>query len=217
MTDQPEIKALKSAKVVDNKPEEQRKPVKLILLGDSAVGKSKLVERFLMQRYVPVQMSTYALTLFRYDFETADGEQVDIDIWDTAGQERFATMHPAYYHEAHACILVFDVGRKTTYKNLEKWVSELRNFREHIPCIVACNKVDTDPSVMSTKFAFCDKHKFPLQYVSAADGTNVVRLFEDAISMAASYKKNPKSEDFVTQVLNILKDGKATDSSKAAA
>lgn len=204
----PSVKTLKPKTVVDNRPEDQRNPVKLILLGDSAVGKSKLVERFLMQRYVPVQMSTYALTLFRYDFVTEDGESVDVDIWDTAGQERFATMHPAYYHEAHACILVFDVTRKATYKNLEKWLGELRNYREHIPCIVACNKVDTDPSVMSTKFAFPEKHNFQLQYVSAADGTNVVRLFEDAISIAAAYKKNPKKEDFVAQVLNILKDGK---------
>lgn len=74
-------------------------------------------------------MSTYALTLYRYDFITNDDEAVDVDIWDTAGQERFATMHPAYYHEAHACILVFDVTRKPTYKNLEKWLGELRNFR----------------------------------------------------------------------------------------
>src|SRR4051812_14875535 len=113
-------------KVIDNKPDNLRKPVKVILLGDSAVGKSKLVERFLMQRYVPIQMSTYALTLFKYDFVTPTGVEVDVDFWDTAGQERFATMHPAYYHEAMCCILVFDVTRKPTYKNLENWLRELR-------------------------------------------------------------------------------------------
>lgn len=200
------VPILRAKKVIDNKPEEQRNPIKLILLGDSAVGKSKLVERFLMQRYVPVQMSTYALTLYRYDFLTEDDIAVDVDMWDTAGQERFATMHPAYYHEAHACVLVFDVTRKATYKNLEKWLAELRNYREHIPCIVACNKIDTDPQVVSTRFAFADKHNFSLQYVSAADGTNVVQLFEDAISMAAEYKKNPKKDDFMAQVLEVIKD-----------
>lgn len=203
------VKVLKPKSVVDDKPEEQRRPVKLILLGDSAVGKSKLVERFLMQRYVPVQMSTYALTLFRYDFITEDNVEVDVDIWDTAGQERFATMHPAYYHDAHACILVFDATRKTTYKNLEKWVAELRNYREHIPCIVACNKIDTDMSITTKTFAFAEKHQFPLHYVSAADGTNVVRLFEDAISIGAAYKKDPKKEDFIAQVLDVLQDGAA--------
>lgn len=201
--------------VVDNKPEEKRTPVKLILLGDSAVGKSKLVERFLMQRYVPIQMSTFALTLFHYDFIKENGEEVDVDVWDTAGQERFATMHPAYYHEAHCCILVFDVTRKATYKNLDKWLSELRSFREHIPCIVACNKIDTDPEVVSKSFAFADKHKIPLQYVSAADGTNVVALFESAIDSAVKYRKNPEKDDIMTQVLDILKEKKPSSSSSS--
>lgn len=203
--------------VVDNKPEEKRSPIKLILLGDSAVGKSKLVERFLMQRYVPIQMSTYALTLFHYDFIKENGEEVDVDLWDTAGQERFATMHPAYYHEAHCCILVFDVTRKATYKNLDKWLSELRGFREHIPCIVACNKIDTDPEVVTKSFAFAEKHKMSLQYVSAADGTNVVALFESAIEAAVAYRKNPEKDDIMTQVLDILKEKKPSSASLTSA
>ncbi|KAG5496246.1 hypothetical protein JKF63_02547 [Porcisia hertigi] len=200
------MKVLKPKTVFDNRPDELRKPIKLILLGDSAVGKSKLVERFLMQRYVPVQMSTYALTLYRYDFVTEDDEEVNVDIWDTAGQERFATVHPSYYHDAHACILVFDSTRKATYKNLEKWLSEMRLYREHIPCIVACNKIDNDPSVTTKSFAFSDKHNFPLYYVSAADGSNVVQLFESAISTAAAYKKKPAEDDFMAQVIGMLKE-----------
>merc|ERR1711988_207299 len=76
--------------------------IKVILLGDSAVGKSKLVERFLMGGYQPQQLSTYALTLFRHEavVQGPDGEStpVDVDFWDTAGQERFNSMHPSYYH-----------------------------------------------------------------------------------------------------------------------
>ena len=208
---------MSSHKVIDNKPEAERNPTKLILLGDSAVGKSKLVERFLMQKYVPIQMSTYALTLFKYDIETADGKAVDVDFWDTAGQERFATMHPAYYHQAHCCILVFDVTRKPTYKNLEKWMSELRQFREHIPVIVACNKIDTDPEVTSKSFAFASKHDLPLHYVSASDGTNVVALFEAAIDAAVGYKENPAKDDFMTDVLSLLNEKPAPVAKKAEA
>jgi hypothetical protein len=98
--------------------------LKIILLGDSACGKSKLVERFLLNNYQSRQLSTYALTLFRHN-ATVDGQKVEIDFWDTAGQERFNSMHPAYYHLAHACILCFDVTRKQTYKNLPDWHSEL--------------------------------------------------------------------------------------------
>lgn len=194
-------------KINDKKPDAERKPCKIILLGDSAVGKSKLVERFLMSRYVPIQMSTFALTLFKYDIvREADGKEIDIDFWDTAGQERFATMHPAYYHEAHCCILVFDVTRKGTYKNLEKWLQELRSFREHIPCLVACNKIDSDPDVVNKGFAFAEKNRLPLHYVSAADGSNVVQLFQTAIDAAVTYRDNPQVDDLVSQVVQLLKE-----------
>jgi len=91
--------------------------LKIILLGDSAVGKSKLVERFLMDEYNPRQLSTYALTLFRKEVtlvgdEAAGPVTVTVDFWDTAGQESFNRMHPSYYYRAHCCVLVFDVTRK---------------------------------------------------------------------------------------------------------
>ena len=65
-----------------------------------------------------------------------------IEFWDTAGQERFASMHPSYYHQAQACILVFDATRKITYKNLPKWYQELRKYRPNIPCFLVANKID---------------------------------------------------------------------------
>jgi len=64
------------------------------------------------------------------------------DFWDTAGQERFSSMHPSYYHDAHACILVFDATRKVTYKNLNNWYQELRQYRPNIPCFLVANKID---------------------------------------------------------------------------
>ncbi|XP_036722620.1 rab-like protein 2B isoform X7 [Balaenoptera ricei] len=167
--------------------------VKIICLGDSAVGKSKLVERFLMDGFQPQQLSTYALTLYKHT-ATVDGKTVLVgsqscvhvaDFWDTAGQERFQSMHASYYHKAHACIMVFDVQRKITYKNLSTWYTELREFRPEIPCIVVANKIDDRPMsyLLSTadikmtqkSFNFARKFSLPLYFVSAADGTNVVK------------------------------------------
>ena len=73
--------------------------------------------------------------------------KVSVDIWDTAGQERFNKMHPAYYHRANACILVFDVTRKQTYQHLTQWYEELREAAEQIPCILVANKIDIDYNV----------------------------------------------------------------------
>ena len=112
-----------------------------------------------------------------------------------AGQERFNSMHPAYYHQAHACILCFDVTRKQTYKNLPTWVKELRDYRSKIPTICIANKVDVDAKVMSKDFAFPKKHNMKLYFCSAADGTNVVSAFEDAIQSAHEYKNSGEVDD----------------------
>ncbi|KAG6924455.1 rab-like protein 2A, partial [Chelydra serpentina] len=148
--------------------------VKIICLGDSAVGKSKLMERFLLDGFRPQQLSTFALTLYKYT-TNVDGKNILVDFWDTAGQERFQSMHASYYHKAHACIMVFDVQRKVTYKNLNNWYKELREFRPEIPCIVVANKIDADLKVTQKSFNFARKFNLPFYFVSAADGTNVVK------------------------------------------
>ncbi|XP_073644079.1 rab-like protein 2B isoform X11 [Tursiops truncatus] len=169
------------------------------------------MERFLMDGFQPRQLSTHALTLYKHT-ATVDGKTVLVDFWDTAGQERFQSMHASYYHKAHACIMVFDVQRKITYKNLSTWYAELREFRPEIPCIVVANKIDDRPMsyLLSTadikmtqkSFSFARKFSLPLYFVSAADGTNVVKLFSDAIRLAVSYKQN--SRDFMDEVLQEL-------------
>merc|ERR1712166_274122 len=73
--------------------------IKLILLGDSAVGKSKLVERFLLQNYEERTSSTHALTMYRHICDHK-GQKHKVDIWDTAGQESFNKLHPSYYYGA---------------------------------------------------------------------------------------------------------------------
>ncbi|KAM5333693.1 rab-like protein 2B isoform 4-T8 [Glossophaga mutica] len=141
--------------------------VKIICLGDSAVGKSKLMERFLMDGFRPQQLSTYALTLYKHT-AMVDGRTVLVetrvemqgisalrrppggqsrvhvaDFWDTAGQERFRSMHASYYHKAHACIMVFDVQRKVTYRNLgtcghKDDPKKLQLCQEVLPAPVLC-------------------------------------------------------------------------------
>uniref|UniRef100_A0A7S2XUJ5 Rab-like protein 2A n=1 Tax=Fibrocapsa japonica TaxID=94617 RepID=A0A7S2XUJ5_9STRA len=192
---------------------------KVILLGDSAVGKSKLVERYLMNDFNPRQLSTFALTLYRKEVQLPEddgdggkddgakgqgGRTVSIDIWDTAGQERFTSMHPSYYYRAHACILVFDVTRKVTYQNLSTWYSELRNYCENIPVILCANKIDINYEVTKKSFKFASQHQLPFFFASAADGTNVVQIFESAVKMGVHYKET--EGDFIEDALSVLGD-----------
>lgn len=178
--------------------------IKIILLGDSAVGKSKLVERFLVNNYQERQLSTYALTLYRHNLEL-DGQQLKIDIWDTAGQECFNSLHASYYFGAQACILVFDVTRKPTYVNLKTWYKEMRSYCPDIPCILIANKIDINYEVTKKKFQFAEDHNIPLYYVSAADGTNVVQIFHEAVRKAMEYKQN-RPRSFEADVMDLLED-----------
>ena len=89
------------------------------MLGDSACGKTKLVERLLLDAFNARVRSTYALTLHRWAAPRSDGTEVRVDIWDSAGQDRFAECHPSYYYKAHVAVLVFDVTRKPTYTHLK--------------------------------------------------------------------------------------------------
>ena len=122
----------------------------------------------MLQDFVPRQLSTYALTLFRYDTTTDDGKKISVDFWDTAGQERFNKMHPSYYFQANACILVFDVTRKESYQHLQNWYQELRNYCPQVPVICVANKIDVNMKVTTKKFKFPRKHKLPFFFVSAA-------------------------------------------------
>ena len=100
-----------------------------------------------------------------------------LDIWDTAGQESFNELHPTYYFGAHVCIMVFDVTRKITYTNLRNWYAEMRNQCPHIPCICIANKVDLQEQAVQRRYKFFEEIGCPLEFVSAADGTNVVAIF----------------------------------------
>lgn len=187
--------------------------LKVILLGDSAVGKSKLIERFLLNDYIPYQLSTYALTLYRHTCPhplNPKASPITVEFWDTAGQERFQSMHPSYYHMAHVCILCFDLTRKITYKNLQHWYDELMKYRYKIPVVVVANKVDVEPQRAKKKYGFVERKKrgesedLPLFFVSASDGTNVVSAFNEAIKRGIKYKESEKEKDFVEEVLNFI-------------
>jgi Rab-like protein 2 len=181
--------------------------LKVILLGDSAVGKSKLIERYLMDEYNPRQLSTYALTLYRKEIRgRGDEKSTVVDFWDTAGQEVFNKMHPSYYYRAHCCILVFDVTRKITYQHLNDWYSELRENCPNIPCVLVANKIDADYNVTRKEFKFATKHDLPFFFVSAADGTNIVKIFETAIQEAKKFKES--GGDALSEVLDLLSDRK---------
>lgn len=132
---------------------------------------------------------------------------MDIDFWDTAGQDKFNHVHSSYFTDVHCCILVFDVTRKLTYKNLyacssclysmfrTKWYQELRNVDSRTPIVCVANKIDADMAVTDREFSFCTENDISLFFVSASTGINVVRAFNEAIKLAISHREQSKKYD----------------------
>lgn len=183
--------------------------IKVILLGDSACGKSKLMERYLESNYIKKRMSTHCLSLYQKTVSLSDGK-ICCDFWDTAGQSIFDSMHSSYYYNADVCILVFDVTRKQTYINLEKWYEELRSQASEIPCLLVANKIDCDIRVTRKSFKFAERHNLPFFFVSAADGTNVVKVFEEAILAGLGHKKFA-AKCFVEECLDLFESSTKSD------
>lgn len=184
---------------------ESKRNLKIIIIGDSAVGKSKMVERFLESKYTSNRLSTHGCAIYEKTHKLADGTSTEITIWDTAGQEKFKNLHPSYYFQADACIMVFDVTRKQTYVGLKHWYLELQEQCGDIPVIVAANKCDINYMVTKKRFKFPSENNLPFFFVSSADGTNIVRVFEEAICAAVGQRKFGPG-DFLDECLAFFED-----------
>merc|ERR1712179_808461 len=115
---------------------------KLVLLGESAVGKSSLVLRFVKGQFHEFQESTIGAA-FLTQTVCLDDTTVKFEIWDTAGQERYHSLAPMYYRGAQAAIVVYDITNADTFTRAKSWVKELqRQASPNIVIALAGNKAD---------------------------------------------------------------------------
>jgi small GTP-binding protein len=116
--------------------------LKLLIIGESGVGKSSILQRFIDNQFHGAFSSTIGID-FRAKTITVKGVDVELQIWDTAGQEKFFAITKSYYRGADGIFLVFDLSNVSTFKHVEKWVSVIRNqTRGSVPVMVIGNKKD---------------------------------------------------------------------------
>ncbi|KAI5688626.1 ADPribosylation factor family [Leishmania braziliensis] len=125
-------------------PSASARKFKLVLLGESGVGKSSVVQRLMRNAFSARPHSTVGASFFRYTCSVADGTAVHFDIWDTAGQERFRSLAAMYYRGAAAALVVFDIVSADTYERAKHWARELHiNSPETLVMLVG-NKKDLE-------------------------------------------------------------------------
>jgi len=186
-----------SSTVEKSATEKQKRIFKIIVLGDSNVGKTCLTFRFCVGKFPERTEATIGVD-FREKTVDVEGETIKLQLWDTAGQERFRkSMVQHYYRNVHAVVFVYDVTKMSSFNNLLHWVEECdsHHLSRSIPRIVVGNKCDqiTDQPCVSANAAqkFADQHNMPLFETSAKDDSHADHV--NAIFLTLAHKlKNHK-------------------------
>jgi small GTP-binding protein len=164
---------------------------KLVLLGESSVGKSSLVLRFVKGQFHEFQESTIGAAFLTQTVQI-DDTTVKFEIWDTAGQERYHSLAPMYYRGAQAAIVVYDISNKESFQKAQTWIKELqRQASPNIVIALAGNKLDlANKRAVSYEEAkaYADECGLLFMETSAKTAANVMDIFT---SIA---RKLPKSD-----------------------
>lgn len=176
--------------------------LKVIILGDSGVGKTSLMNQFVNHKFTNQYKATIGADFLTKEVQI-DDRLFTLQIWDTAGQERFQSLGVAFYRGADCCVLVNDVNVMKSFDNLNRWREDFLlqaspHDPENFPFVVLGNKIDVDGGnsrVVSAKKAkaWCaSKGNIPYFETSAKDGTNVEAAFQ---CIAKNAIKNEPEED----------------------
>ncbi|XP_031561626.1 ras-related protein Rab-10-like [Actinia tenebrosa] len=154
---------------------------KLLLIGDSGVGKTCIIFRFADNTFNPSFISTIGID-FKIKTLEIGGKKIKLQIWDTAGQERFHTITTAYYRGAMGIILVYDVTSEKSFSNISKWLKKIEDHaNEDVKRMLIGNKCDVPPEkrVISTERGeqLASYHSITFMETSALSNINIEKAF----------------------------------------
>ena len=187
---------------------------KIILIGDTSVGKTNILTKYLSDEFDPNSKATVGVEFGTKNFKI-ENKIVKVQIWDTAGQERYRSITNAYYKGAKGAFIVYDIANKKTFDDIEKWISDLRtNSDENLSIILIGNKTDlNDKREVTTEEGKnkAELYKFAFIETSAFNGNNIEKAFNELITDV--YKKN--HEFFEKKVkIEINKENKTIELDK---
>ena len=158
---------------------------KIVLIGDTSVGKTNILSKYLSDEFDPDSKATVGVEFGTKNFKI-ENNIVKVQIWDTAGQERYRSITNAYYKGAKGSLLVYDITNKKSFENLDRWISDLKtNGDSNISIVLLGNKSDlenlrqisTEEGKQKAEF-----YKFAFMETSALNGHNIEKAFDELIS-----------------------------------
>ncbi len=166
---------------------------KVLLLGDSDVGKSSLILRYTEETFNSKLVNSIGVD-FKMKKKEIDGKVIKVQIWDTAGHERFRSITYSYYRGANAIIIVFDLSDKKSFISITEWLKQIeKHAKENVFKFLVGNKSDlVEERKVTYEEAkqYADEHELPYIETSAKEGININELFDSSIK---SFLTNSKS------------------------
>ncbi|CAL9123514.1 unnamed protein product [Musa textilis] len=154
---------------------------KIVLIGDSGVGKSNILSRFTRNEFCLDSKSTIGVEFATKTLQI-EGKTIKAQIWDTAGQERYRAITSAYYRGAVGALLVYDITKQKTFDNVQRWLRELRDHADsNIVIMMAGNKSDLNhlrAVSENDSQVFAEKEGLSFLETSALESLNVERAFQ---------------------------------------
>ena len=158
---------------------------KVLLLGDSTVGKTCFLMKYTDKTFQDIHMATIGLDYRLRSMKLKSGKSIKLQIWDTAGQDRFRAITKNYYKGSHGIILIYDITNTQSFENVKTWVNQIREeASSNVIIYIAGNKVDMEDERKVDRDdgeKLAEELGFPFVETSAKNGININETFEDLV------------------------------------
>ena len=158
---------------------------KVLLLGDSTVGKTCILLKYTDKIFQETHMMTIGLDYRLKTMTLKSGKEVKLQIWDTAGQDRFRSITKNYYKGSHGIILIYDITSISTFENVKSWVSQIHEeISDKVVIYLVANKIDMEEERKIKKeegIQLAEELGVPFIETSAKTGENIDDIFNDII------------------------------------
>ena len=169
---------------------------KILILGDSKVGKSCFLTRYADKTFQEDYLSTIGMDYKIKNYELENGNIIKLYIWDTAGQDRFRSITSNYYKGADGIILIYDITKQETFNNVRNWITSIKEEAPaKVVLILVGNKVDDEKNravQQSEGEKIADEYNLPFLECSAKSDINVTETFDVLIKKIVEI--NPKNK-----------------------
>ena len=186
--------------------------IKIVIIGDSGVGKTNFIFQFTEGRFSPLHVTTVG-----FDYKSkiiklpTSKKKVKLQIWDTAGQEKYMSINKNLFQRVQGVILMYDITKRETFERLDLWLNLIKQMTNDIPIVLVGNKLDQEDNIENGRIVeysegedFARDNDFEFFEASAMDGTNIDKVFS---SIAEKIIKNLQ-DDRMPSMVKVVADNK---------